>query len=505
MGVRKKTIDSVASTKPGIPGVEGASCEKESSDPNIIQKQMTKTKFCKFFAAQGSCPYADGCTFAHSVSELHQAPDLKKTRLCVNFRDGACHVDNCPFAHGNHELRATTHCYKKTMCRWFEKGCCTVGDMCRFAHGIHEMPILQQDELQELANRRQEDPAMKPKGRVAVSSPATTSTSGNSNGSESRSNSSIITPPSSVDPPTSTSSAGGAPSGYCTSSSPGTSRRCESSSSGSANSAGHSGHESPPVRKTPKVRDTNTHELHRGSERRSSQHRTSQHRSRKETDTSTSAVASEFDQSFPEVFDALKFNLEYVVHRAENLKSLLENVTTSIQQKQLEQQKQQQQQQMQMQLQDHQMHSQQHPDKKLCSGPPETQDPPGLSGYVMTLLTKNIASLAEQLERLEARMDSQIGPLLQGNDLPYCGMQGNTMYAGLQVGGNPRGISNQHAQGMGAQQYLHALTPTMALAHLFPPNHSIPGLMAQDVAWQTPPPMAPLRGALPRMGYKVGA
>ena len=48
------------------------------------------------------------CPFAHSESELREAPSLKATGLCYEFaRSGHCRRgEGCHFAHGQHELRS---------------------------------------------------------------------------------------------------------------------------------------------------------------------------------------------------------------------------------------------------------------------------------------------------------------------------------------------------------------------------------------------------------------
>ncbi|CAE7206610.1 mex-5 [Symbiodinium sp. CCMP2456] len=99
---------------------------------------MKKTKMCEFHK-EGRCKYGADCAFAHTESELQQAPDLRKTRLCRAFLQGKCDDSDCKFAHGEEELRASNICFKTALCTWFEKGNCQSGAQCRFAHGVEEL------------------------------------------------------------------------------------------------------------------------------------------------------------------------------------------------------------------------------------------------------------------------------------------------------------------------------------------------------------------------------
>jgi len=73
-----------------------------------IDRILTKTKMCKFFAS-GCCQRGAACGFAHSQSALQSAPDLMKTQLCIAFeRNGFCRDGSaCKYAHGRIELRTT--------------------------------------------------------------------------------------------------------------------------------------------------------------------------------------------------------------------------------------------------------------------------------------------------------------------------------------------------------------------------------------------------------------
>ncbi|CAE7213990.1 ZFP36, partial [Symbiodinium necroappetens] len=72
---------------------------------SILTAKMKKTKMCEFHK-EGRCKYGADCAFAHTESELQQAPDLRKTRLCRAFLQGKCNDSDCKFAHGEEELRA---------------------------------------------------------------------------------------------------------------------------------------------------------------------------------------------------------------------------------------------------------------------------------------------------------------------------------------------------------------------------------------------------------------
>jgi hypothetical protein len=103
-----------------------------------FHKQLRKTKFCMYHL-QGACRFGEECAFAHTLVEVHNTPDLRKTQLCKNFAEGVCKDPNCDFAHGEFELRSTDLFFRKTLCIWNEKGKCRNGSTCRFAHGIKEL------------------------------------------------------------------------------------------------------------------------------------------------------------------------------------------------------------------------------------------------------------------------------------------------------------------------------------------------------------------------------
>lgn len=128
----------------------GADRERPPQDAerSTLRTQMQKTKMCEFFL-NGKCKYGADCAFAHHESEIRNAPDLKKTRLCHAFSKGRCDDSDCNFAHGQEELRTTDFCFKKTLCMWHSKGTCANGERCRFAHGKPDLRSGGEDEPSE--------------------------------------------------------------------------------------------------------------------------------------------------------------------------------------------------------------------------------------------------------------------------------------------------------------------------------------------------------------------
>jgi len=71
-----------------------------------------KSRMCDFFR-QGRCTRGAKCLFAHSHSELRDAPDLSKTKLCASVVSGGrCQGTGCRFAHHYRELRSIGSEYK---------------------------------------------------------------------------------------------------------------------------------------------------------------------------------------------------------------------------------------------------------------------------------------------------------------------------------------------------------------------------------------------------------
>mmetsp|Transcript_106343 Transcript_106343/g.297719 ORF Transcript_106343/g.297719 Transcript_106343/m.297719 type:complete len:214 (-) Transcript_106343:294-935(-) len=70
-----------------------------------LGSRCAKTRICKFFA-RGHCTWGDRCSFAHDASELVDAPDLTRTKMCPALRaKGRCSDASCGFAHRREELR----------------------------------------------------------------------------------------------------------------------------------------------------------------------------------------------------------------------------------------------------------------------------------------------------------------------------------------------------------------------------------------------------------------
>jgi hypothetical protein len=111
---------------------------EQASHRVTLHKHLRKTRFCMYHL-QGACQFGSECSFAHSLAEMHQTPDLRKTQLCKAFVGGMCNDPTCMFAHGDQELRSTDMFFKKTICIWHEKGKCRNGERCRFAHGVKEL------------------------------------------------------------------------------------------------------------------------------------------------------------------------------------------------------------------------------------------------------------------------------------------------------------------------------------------------------------------------------
>ncbi|XP_024533689.1 uncharacterized protein LOC9637441 [Selaginella moellendorffii] len=124
-------------------------------------KVFYKTKLCSKFIA-GSCPFEARCNFAHGVEELRRpAADLVaagpsfpldpaaqsfKTRPCKFFREGSCpYADRCTFLHDeapSSSCSSIDHSsirppnWKTRICnQWESSGRCSFGGKCHFAHG----------------------------------------------------------------------------------------------------------------------------------------------------------------------------------------------------------------------------------------------------------------------------------------------------------------------------------------------------------------------------------
>lgn len=74
---------------------------------NGRDSRFKKTQLCVFYR-DGCCSFGSACSFAHDESEIEIAPNLAKTALCKDWKEGRCPLSSqkCRFAHGKHELRS---------------------------------------------------------------------------------------------------------------------------------------------------------------------------------------------------------------------------------------------------------------------------------------------------------------------------------------------------------------------------------------------------------------
>jgi len=93
----------------------GAGVERQE----VYHNQFKKTVVCRFFL-NNACKRGTKCTFAHSASELQDVPDLRKTALCKQWKQGLCRFSTgtCPFAHGKHELRMSPAFMQHSSAKW---------------------------------------------------------------------------------------------------------------------------------------------------------------------------------------------------------------------------------------------------------------------------------------------------------------------------------------------------------------------------------------------------
>lgn len=121
-----------------MPELTKAGLEKKvRSVKKHANKDLQKTKLC-VYNLEGKCGLGSSCCFAHSASEIKDAPDLRKTQLCAKFAEGKCTNTNCSYAHGDFELREPPN-FRKKVCKWFLQGKCRNGITCRFAHDLTEL------------------------------------------------------------------------------------------------------------------------------------------------------------------------------------------------------------------------------------------------------------------------------------------------------------------------------------------------------------------------------
>jgi hypothetical protein len=111
--------------------------KKVATEKKQANKDLQKTKLC-VYNLEGKCGLGSNCSFAHSATEIKNAPDLRKTQLCAKFAEGKCTNKHCNYAHGEAELKDPPN-FKKKICKWFQKGNCRNGVTCGFAHDMEEL------------------------------------------------------------------------------------------------------------------------------------------------------------------------------------------------------------------------------------------------------------------------------------------------------------------------------------------------------------------------------
>lgn len=117
---------------------------EDDLDSNL---RFQKTRLC-LFNQRGACVKGDACSYAHCTTELKNAPNLLKTRLCQDWLNGRCVAGECKFAHGRQELRFTHDYYKTRLCHFWQQGGCTKGEECRHAHGGEELRPMPAEHVQ---------------------------------------------------------------------------------------------------------------------------------------------------------------------------------------------------------------------------------------------------------------------------------------------------------------------------------------------------------------------
>jgi len=80
----------------------------KGNSKDLLKRQLQKTQLCMFWK-RNCCAKGSDCTFAHSVEELKELPDLRRTSLCKQWLKGRCpqSAATCRYAHGEAYLRRT--------------------------------------------------------------------------------------------------------------------------------------------------------------------------------------------------------------------------------------------------------------------------------------------------------------------------------------------------------------------------------------------------------------
>ncbi|CAJ1373132.1 unnamed protein product [Effrenium voratum] len=81
---------------------------KGNTNKELLKRQLQKTQLCMFWK-RNCCAKGTDCTFAHSLEELKQPPDLRRTSLCKQWLKNRCPytATTCRYAHGEAYLRRT--------------------------------------------------------------------------------------------------------------------------------------------------------------------------------------------------------------------------------------------------------------------------------------------------------------------------------------------------------------------------------------------------------------
>jgi len=109
-------LETTQSLKPQpmqVPRKEVHGSDRNETTRALFQNHLlVKSRMCVFFK-KGRCTRGAKCLFAHSHSELREAPDLSKTKLCASVVSGTrCQDAGCRFAHHYGELRSIDSAYK---------------------------------------------------------------------------------------------------------------------------------------------------------------------------------------------------------------------------------------------------------------------------------------------------------------------------------------------------------------------------------------------------------
>lgn len=131
----------------GVNAIEGSRKPVNRRAPvarERFQLQFRKSRMCRFFV-RGECTKGEQCMFAHGLSEIRCAPDLRKTSLCPDWQSGRCPLtaEECLRAHGPEDLRGTPAYLRTSLCKQFLKGKCHAGAACRHAHSEGELEAAQ--------------------------------------------------------------------------------------------------------------------------------------------------------------------------------------------------------------------------------------------------------------------------------------------------------------------------------------------------------------------------